>query len=101
MSDEARRRTFDTFTGYFRVYWPLFVTMILAISGYAKVVYLVENIVSRVTKLEHADDAKGLSIQKIETERLNQNGTIMVIDERTRRMADDIKELRNDKRRER
>lgn len=97
MSDE-RRRTFDGVGGYLKVYWPLIVTMAAALGGYMKTSFLVENVVERVTALEAADKAQAVFMTNLQREGDGQKGTIMVIDERTRRMAEDIRELRNGKR---
>lgn len=94
---EERRRAFDTWTGYFKVYWPLVVTMFFAAGTYFKITFLVENLSSRVTVLEKEKKEEAALIASMQRQSDGQNGTIMVIDERTKRMADDIRELRTRK----
>ena len=94
---EERRRTFDGIGGYIKIYWPLIVAMFAAAGSYMKTSYLVENLAERVTTLEASDKNHAALMQTIQMDGAGQKGTIMVIDERTKRMAEDIQEIRKEK----
>lgn len=96
-STEERRRSFDTVGNYIRAYWPLLLTMFAALGSYFKTSYLVENLAQRVADLELANRTHMVEFQKVQMDGAAQSGTIMVIDERTRRMAEDIRDLRDRK----
>ena len=94
---DERRRAFDTVGNYLRAYWPLLLTMFAALGSYFKTSYLVENLAQRVAELEVYNRAHQVEYQKVKMDGAAQSGTIMVIDERTRRMAEDIRDLRDRK----